>query len=208
MRTKPSCKHGCVGPVVTIDCARRRLIAATATAGGFAAGMTLLPFVASLMPSERARAIGSPVEVDLEAIASGESVMVEWRSAPIWVIHRSREMLASLKKTAGQVSDPNSASPMQPEYCRNETRSIRPEIFVVVGICTHLGCSPTPRLESGARSDADGDWPGGFLCSCHGSTFDVAGRVFKNKPAPDNLKVPPHRYLSDSRIVIGEEVGA
>ena len=192
-----------MGQLVKVDCARRRLIAATAVAGGFATGMTLLPFAASLMPSERARAIGTPVEIDLDALAPGGSVMVEWRGEPVWVIRRSKEMLASLKKTAGQVSDPNSAKPMQPEYCRNETRSIRPEIFVVIGICTHLGCSPAPRLKSGPRSDAGEDWPGGFLCSCHGSTFDLAGRVFKNKPAPDNLKIPPHRYLGDSRIVIG-----
>lgn len=197
-----------MGQLVKVDCARRRLIAATAVAGGFATGMTLLPLVASLMPSERAKAIGTPVEVDIGALASGESVLVEWRGEPVWVIRRSREMLASLQKTAGQVSDPNSARPMQPEYCRNQTRSLKPEIFVVVGICTHLGCAPTPRLKRGARSDADDDWPGGFLCACHGSTFDVAGRVFKNKPAPDNLKIPPHRFLGDSRIVIGEEVGA
>ncbi|MHB1591556.1 MAG: ubiquinol-cytochrome c reductase iron-sulfur subunit [Sulfuricella sp.] len=201
-------EDGYVGQVFKVDCARRRLIAATAVAGGFATGMTLLPFVASLMPSDDRTVGGPPVEVDIGALASGESVLVEWQRAPIWVIRRSREMLASLQKTAGQVSDPNSARSMQPEYCRNETRSIRPEIFVVVGICTHLGCFPTPRLKSGARSDAGDDWPGGFLCSCHGSTFDVAGRVFKNKPAPNNLEIPPHRYLGDSRIVIGEEMGA
>ena len=197
-----------MGRLLKIECTRRQLIAATAVVGGFATGMTLLPFLASLMPSERAKAVGAPVEVDLSVLASGASMVVEWQGEPVWIIHRSRDMLATLKKTAGQVSDPNSAKPMQPEYCRNETRAIRPAIFVVVGICTHLGCSPAPRLKSGAGSDAGEDWQGGFICSCHGSTFDVAGRVFKNKPAPDNLKIPPHRYLSDSRIIIGEDAGA
>ena len=191
-----------------VNCARRRLLAGTAAAGGFASGMTLMPFVASLMPSERARSVGASVEVDVGALAPGESVLVDWRGEPVWVIRRSKEMLASLKYTSAQVSDPDSLSPMQPAYCRNEPRSLRPEIFVVIGICTHLGCAPSPKLKRGAAQASGDDWPGGFLCACHGSTFDLAGRVFKNKPAPYNLKIPPYRYLSDGKIVIGEDADA
>ena len=194
--------------MIKVDCARRRLIGGTAVVGGFATGMLLLPFVASLMPSERAMAVGAPVEVDIGALAPGEAVLVEWHGEPVWVVRRTREMLASLKISAEHVSDPNSNRPMQPESCRNDTRSIRPDILVVIGICTHLGCSPTPKLKGGSVSDAGSDWTGGFLCACHGSTFDLAGRVFKNKPAPDNLRVPPYRYLNDAKIVVGEESGA
>jgi ubiquinol-cytochrome c reductase iron-sulfur subunit len=130
-------------------------------------------------------------------------MVVEWRGKPVWVINRTKEMIDSLQKTDSKVSDPNSDKPMQPDYCKNETRSIKPEIMVAVGICTHLGCSPTEKFKTGAESGVDADWPGGFLCPCHGSTFDLAGRVYKNKPAPDNLEVPAYKYLSDTMIVIG-----
>lgn len=190
--------------MLKINCGRRHLIAATATAGGFATGMALLPFVGSLMPSERAKAVGASVEVDISTLAPGESIVVEWRGEPVWVIRRTEEMLASLKKVADLVSDPDSARSMQPENCKNGTRSIKPEILVVVGICTHLGCSPAAKLASGEQSGLGKDWPGGFQCACHGSSFDLAGRVFKNKPAPDNLKIPPHHYLGDMQIAIGE----
>ena len=195
-------------PLAKTDCTRRRLIAAVAAAGGFASGMALVPFVAGLMPSERANAGGAPVEVDIGALAPGESILVQWAGEPVWVIRRSAAMLASLRQTAARVSDPNSARSVQPNYCRNETRSIRPGIFVVIGTCTHLGCSTKPTLNADVHSDAGGDLPGGFVCPCHGSTFDVAGRVFKNKPAPDNLRIPPYEYLADTRIVIGKDAGA
>lgn len=186
-----------------VDCGRRRLIVATATAGGVAGVVAAIPFVASMLPSERAKSAGAPVEVDISKLASGQMLTVEWRGKPVWIINRSKEMLESLKKVDDKVSDPKSEKQMQPDYCKNETRSIRPEIFVAVGICTHLGCSPTDKFKTGAESGIDADWPGGFLCPCHGSTFDLAGRVYKNKPAPDNLEVPAHKYLGDTKIVIG-----
>jgi len=186
-----------------VDCGRRRLIMATATVGGAAGIVAAVPFVASMLPSERARSAGAPVEVDFGKLAAGEMMTVEWRGKPVWIINRTKEMLESLKKTDDKVSDPNSDKHMQPEYCKNETRSIKPEYMVVIGICTHLGCSPTEKFKTGAESGVDPDWPGGFLCPCHGSTFDLAGRVYKGKPAPENLEVPAHKYLSDTKIVIG-----
>ena len=188
-----------------VDAGRRQLLLVTSAAGGVAVAATAVPFVASLTPSERAKAAGAPVEVDISKLQPGQMMTVEWRGKPVWIINRTKEMLDSLKKTDGEVSDPNSEKPQQPEYAKNEGRSIKPEIFVAVGICTHLGCSPSDKFKTGAESGVSADWPGGFLCPCHGSTFDLAGRVYKNKPAPDNLEIPPHKYLSDAKIIIGED---
>ncbi len=188
-----------------VDCGRRRLIVATATAGGVAGVAAAVPFLASLAPSERAKAAGAPVEVDIGKLAPGQMMTVEWRGKPVWIIRRTKEMLDGLRKVDDKVSDPKSERNMQPEYAKNDHRSIKPEYMVAVGICTHLGCSPSDKFQTGAESGIDADWQGGFLCPCHGSTFDLAGRVFKNKPAPDNLEVPPHKYLSDARIIIGED---
>lgn len=188
-----------------MDCGRRRLLLWTAGAGGAATVAAVVPFAASLTPSERAKAAGAPVEVDISKLEPGQMMTVEWRGKPVWIINRSKEMLESLKKTDDLVSDPKSDKPMQPEYAKNETRSIKPEILVAVGICTHLGCSPTDKFKTGAESGIAADWPGGFLCPCHGSTFDLAGRVYKSKPAPDNLEIPPHKYLADTKILIGED---
>lgn len=188
-----------------VDCGRRRLLVATAALGGVAGVATAVPFVASMLPSERAKAAGAPVEADISKLMPGQMMTIEWRGKPVWIVNRTPEMLASLKKTDAKVSDPDSRKPMQPEYCRNETRSIKPEILVAVGICTHLGCSPTEKFKTGAESGIDPDWAGGFLCPCHGSTFDLAGRVYKSKPAPDNLEIPPHMYLGDTKILIGED---
>lgn len=188
-----------------VDGGRRNLVFATAAVGGVATVATAVPFLASMAPSERAKAAGAPVEADVSKLAPGEMMRVEWRGKPVWIIHRTPDMLASLKKTDSEVSDPQSQRPNQPEYAKNEYRSIKPEYLVVVGICSHLGCSPTDKFKTGAESGVTNDWPGGFLCPCHGSTFDLAGRVYKNKPAPDNLEVPPHQYLSDTRILIGED---
>ncbi len=188
-----------------VDGSRRNLLVATAAAGGVAGIATLVPLVASMSPSERAKAAGAPVEVDVGALAPGEMQVVEWRGKPVWIVRRTKEMLDSLTKTASEVSDPKSDKPMQPEYAKNEFRSIKPEYLVMVGICTHLGCSPTEKFKPGAESGLGSDWPGGFICPCHGSTFDLAGRVYKNKPAPDNLEVPPHKYLADTKILIGED---
>ncbi len=188
-----------------VDAGRRQLLLVTSAAGGVGAVAAAVPFVASLTPSERAKAAGAPVEVDISKLGPGQMMTVEWRGKPVWIINRTNEMLDSLKKTDGEVSDPASDKPMQPAYAKNETRSIKPEILVAVGICTHLGCSPSDKFKTGAESGVAPDWAGGFLCPCHGSTFDMAGRVYKSKPAPDNLEIPPHKYLADTKILIGED---
>ena len=188
-----------------VDCGRRRLIVATATVGGVAGVAAAVPFLASLAPSERAKSAGAPVEVDIGKLAPGQMMTVEWRGKPVWIIRRTKEMLDGLRQVDDKVSDPKSELEMQPAYAQNEYRSIKPEYLVAVGICTHLGCSPSEKFATGADSGIDANGPGGFLCPCHGSTFDLAGRVFKNKPAPTNLEIPPHKYLSDARIVIGED---
>jgi ubiquinol-cytochrome c reductase iron-sulfur subunit len=188
-----------------VDCGRRRLLVATATAGGVAGVAVAIPFVSTFAPSERAKSAGAPVEVDISKLAPGEMMTVEWRGKPVWIIRRTKEMLDGLAKLADKVADPKSDRPMQPEYAKNEHRSIKPEYLVAIGICTHLGCSPSEKFKTGAGSGIDADWQGGFLCPCHGSTFDLAGRVYKSKPAPDNLEIPPHVYLSDAKILIGED---
>lgn len=184
---------------------RRFLVAATSVAGGVAGVAVAVPFVASMNPSARARAAGAPVEVDLSRIEPGMMVTVEWRGQPVWVVHRTSEMIDSLPKLDRVVADPKSSMPMQPDYARNEGRSLKPEYLVLVGICTHLGCSPSQKLAPGAESGLGEDWPGGFFCPCHGSKFDLAGRVYKGVPAPANLKVPPYAYLSDTRLLIGAD---
>jgi len=187
--------------------ARRNLIKLTACAGGVAAVATAVPFAASMMPSERAKALGAPIEADITFLHPGEMMRVEWRGQPVWIVHRTKEMLDAVKADDAKVADPNSErkpGELTPEYARNEFRSIKPEYLVVVGICTHLGCSPTDRLKPGPEP-FDPEWNGGFYCPCHGSLFDLAGRVFKNKPAPDNLRVPPYMFLSDTKLLIGED---
>jgi ubiquinol-cytochrome c reductase iron-sulfur subunit len=187
-----------------VDCGRRRLVVATAAVGGAGALIALVPFLSSMLPSERAKAAGAPVEVDIGNLELGQMMTVEWRGKPVWIINRSKPMLETLPELNKEMADPNSDKDMQPEYCKNETRSIKPEYMVVVGICTHLGCSPSAKFKHGPADGMAADWLGGFLCPCHGSHFDFAGRVFKSQPAPDNLEVPPHMYLSDTRILIGE----
>ncbi|MBP9805375.1 MAG: ubiquinol-cytochrome c reductase iron-sulfur subunit [Candidatus Accumulibacter sp.] len=188
-----------------VDGGRRRLVVATAAIGGVGALVAVVPFISSMLPSERARAAGAPVEVDIGSLESGQMMTVEWRGKPVWIINRSQPMLETLPQLNDALADPKSEKPMQPASCQNETRSIKPEILVAVGICTHLGCSPSAKFKKGTEDGMDASWLGGFLCPCHGSTFDFAGRVFKNKPAPDNLEVPPHMYLSEKRILIGED---
>lgn len=191
-----------------VDSGRRGLLVATCAVGGVAGLATAGAFVSSFQPSERAKAAGAPVEVDISGLAVGEMKTVEWRGKPVWVLKRSPEMLASLKKVDDEVADPNSNRTQfstTPEYAHNEYRSIKPEILVVVGICSHLGCSPTPKFQPGAQPSLPDDWQGGFLCPCHGSTFDLAGRVFKNKPAPDNLEVPRYMFEGDTKLVIGKD---
>lgn len=190
------------------DPQRRTWLIATGAAGGAAALATAVPFVASFAPSERAKALGAAVEVDIADLAPGEMKTVEWRGKPVWLVRRTAPMLAALQGQEDSLADPQSARNQQPAYARNATRSMRPEVFVAVGICTHLGCSPSSVPAGSTNPSVGGDWRGGFFCPCHGSTFDGAGRVFKNKPAPTNLEVPPHRYLSDARILIGEDGAA
>ena len=195
-----------------VDTSRRNLLVATCAAGGIAGVAVAVPMVLSFEPSEKAKAAGAPVEADISGMAVGELRTFAWRGKPVWVVRRSKEMVDDLKKHDAELADPESKrnqdqfTPMP--QTRNEYRSLKPEYLVAVGICTHLGCSPNARFAPGAGPGLPEDWPGGFLCPCHGSTFDLAGRVFKNKPAPDNLEVPPYKYLSDSKIVIGEETKA
>lgn len=191
-----------------VDQGRRTWVAIACGAGAVGGVATAVPFVSTFQPSERARAAGAAVEVDISSLKSGEKVTVEWRGKPVWIIKRTPEQLAALPKIDAQLADPKSErkpAELTPEYARNEHRSIKPEILVAVGICSHLGCSPSDKFQSGPQPSLPDDWQGGFLCPCHGSTFDMAGRVFKNKPAPDNLEVPPHMYLSENRLLIGED---
>ncbi len=187
------------------DPQRRTWIIATSAAGGAAVAATAVPFVSSFAPSERARAMGAAVEVEIGDIPPGGMKTVEWRGKPVWIVRRSPEMLASLKTPSPELVDPNSLRDQQPEYARNATRSLRPELFVAVGICTHLSCSPTAVPAGSGNSSLPADWQGGYFCPCHGTTFDGAGRVFRNKPAPTNLEIPPHQFLSDTRLLIGED---
>lgn len=183
---------------------RRFLITATSIAGGIASAAVATPFVMSMMPSERAKAAGAPVEVDITKIEPGMLLLVEWRGKVVWILDRTPEMLANLKKLDDQLVDPKSEKAQQPSYAQNETRSIKPALLVVEGVCTHLGCSPVYRKDI-APADLGADWLGGFFCPCHGSKFDLAGRVYKHVPAPTNLVVPPHTYLSDSLLLIGSD---
>jgi len=164
-----------------------------------------VPFVASLAPSERAKAIGAPVVADIGKLAPGEKMVVKWRGKPVWILRRTPEMLAALKTVEEKLSDPGSEKSDQPGYAKNPTRAINEEYLVAIGICTHLGCSPSDKLKPGSAEGMLSDWAGGFLCPCHGSQFDLAGRVFKSQPAPTNLEIPPYKFLSDTSIIIGED---
>jgi ubiquinol-cytochrome c reductase iron-sulfur subunit len=186
-----------------VDKARRNIVVATSVVGGAAGLGAAVPFVASMWPSERARAAGAPVEVDLERIAPGEMAVIEWRGKPVWVIKRTKEMLDSLKAAEPRLSDPGSKASDQPKYAENEFRSAKPEVMVMEGVCTHLGCSPQLK-GADAKGEMGGDWVGGFYCPCHGSKFDLAGRVYKGSPAPLNLVVPPYT-MTDGKLVIGED---
>ena len=184
---------------------KRVWLMATGVAGGVAALATAVPFVLSFEPSERAKAAGGPVEVAIGDIPPGGTKIVEWRGKPIWVVRRTPAMLAALSGHDAQLVDPASARDQQPAYARNPARSIKPDVFVAIGICTHLGCSPSNAPAGAPNPSLPADWPGGFFCPCHGSTFDGAGRVFKNKPAPTNLEVPPYRFASDTTLLIGDD---
>ena len=191
-----------------VDKTRRRfLIASTSVIGGAGAVAGIVPFVASMQPSALAEAAGAPVEADISKLEEGQLLIFEWRGKPVWIVRRPQSAIDELSGLDDILADPRSERPQQPDYARNETRSIRPDVLVMVGICTHLGCSPKYRPDL-APADLGADWKGGFFCPCHGSKFDLAGRVYSGVPAPTNLVVPPHKYLSDGMVLIGvdEEV--
>ena len=192
-----------------MDSSKRTWLIATSAVGAAGTVALATPFVTSFAPSERAKAAGAAVEVDIAALKPGEKVTVEWRGKPVWIMRRTPEQMETLKQVEGELADPNSERTAYPtpEYAKNQSRAYtdHPEVLVVVGICTHLGCSPGDKLTPGPQPSLPDDWKGGFFCACHGSTFDLAGRVFKNKPAPDNLEVPPYMYLSDNKLLIGED---
>ena len=190
-----------------VDQGKRTWLIATGCVGAAGGVATAVPFVSTFQPSERAKAAGAAVEADISGIKPGEKMTVEWRGKPVWILRRTPEMLKSLDKSNSEVADPESKRTAYPtpDYARNEWRSVNKEYLVVIGICTHLGCSPSDKLTPGPQPSLPDTWEGGFLCPCHGSTFDLAGRVFKNKPAPDNLEVPPYMFVSDTKIIIGED---
>lgn len=193
---------------IPADRSRRTWMIASGCAGAVGAGFVAVPFASSFQPSERARAAGAAVEADIGGLQPGQRMTVEWRGKPVWIVRRTPEQLAELPKLDTQLADPKSTRTnyaSTPKYARNEWRSIKPEYLVVVGICSHLGCSPSDKFVPGPQASLPSDWKGGFLCPCHGSTFDMAGRVFRDKPAPDNLEVPPYAFLSDTRLIIGED---
>lgn len=187
-----------------VDQSRRKfLLTATSVTGAVGLSALGVPFVSSMTPSEKAKAAGAAVEFDVTKVKKGELKTTEWRGQPVWILNRSDEMLSTLKQET-QLADPKlKVTSQQPKYCQNATRSLKSNILVVVGICTHLGCSPSPKLNP--KGDMGSDWQGGFFCPCHGSKFDLAGRVYKGSPAPTNLVVPPHRYLNDQTLLIGED---
>jgi ubiquinol-cytochrome c reductase iron-sulfur subunit len=190
-----------------VDLSRRHFLGvATGVTGAVGVAFAAVPFLASWKPSARAQALGAPVEVDISKLEDGALLKVEWRGKPVWVLKRTEAMLEHVAQTTGQLRDPDSGEAQQPEYAKNQYRSIRPEILVVVGSCTHLGCSPIARFDV-APADLGPDWKGGFYCPCHGSKFDLAGRVWAGVPAPLNLPVPPHRYVNDTTILIGSDTG-
>jgi ubiquinol-cytochrome c reductase iron-sulfur subunit len=187
-----------------VDKTRRNLVVASSLAGGAATVGAAVPFVASMLPSERAKAAGAPVEVDISRLGPGELGVYEWRGKPVWVIRRTPEMIESLKAVVANLTDPESKASQQPQYAKNEHRAAKPDIMVMEGVCTHLGCSPQLKPAE-AKGEMGGDWVGGFYCPCHGSKFDYAGRVFRGAPAPTNLPVPPYTFVSDSTLLIGED---
>ena len=190
-----------------IDKDRRRFLTTTATAvGGVGAVATAVPFISTMTPSAKTKAIGAPVEVDIGDLAPGERKIVKWQGKPVWILRRRKESVEELQGPAEKLHDPDSEEPQQPDYAQNPYRSINPEYLIVIGLCTHLGCSPT-YIPKDSENDLGPEWKGGFFCPCHGSQFDLAGRVFKGFPAPSNLLVPPHKYLTETHVLIGDDSG-
>jgi ubiquinol-cytochrome c reductase iron-sulfur subunit len=186
---------------------RRTLTVATSVVGAVGTIFVVYPFLAAWKPSAKAKAAGAPVEADIGKLEPGQIMTVKWRGKPVWIVRRTEQNLKDLPTLDGQLLDPESEMPQQPSYCQNENRSLKPDYLVAIGICTHLGCSPTYRPDV-APADLGPEWKGGFFCPCHGSRFDLAGRVFSGVPAPKNLEIPKYRYLSDTRILVGDDGGA
>jgi ubiquinol-cytochrome c reductase iron-sulfur subunit len=182
-----------------IDAEKRKFLIATSAVGAAGCATAAVPFVLSMTPSERAKSAGAPVEVDVSKIAPGDMMVSEYRGQPLWIIHRTDEQIAKLANHDTQLSDPNLEIPQQPDYCKNKDRAIKAKYAVMLGTCTHLGCSPAQNFT------VTPDWDGGFICACHGSKFDLAGRVFKGSPAPTNLVVPKHQYLTETTLLVGED---
>ncbi len=190
-----------------VDHGRRHfLTVATVVTGGIGAVLAATPFVLSFRPSARARALGAAIQVDISRLETGAMMTVEWRGKPVWIISRPESVLADLGNVESQLSDPDSVKSDQPEFAKNQYRSLRPEIAILIGVCTHLGCAPLYRPDAGSP-DIGPDWPGGFYCPCHGSKFDMAGRVWAGVPAPLNLPVPSYRYVTDTTLIIGDDAG-
>ena len=188
-----------------VDTGRRKMLTVSASVvGAVGAAVAVIPFLSSMSPTAEALAAGAPVEVDISKIEPGQKIQIEWRRKPVWIVNRTDRMLDTLNDITPKLRDPNSDNlEMQPEMMRNETRSLRPDILVLVGLCTHLGCSPTYRPEI-APEDLGPDWEGGFYCPCHGSRFDISGRVYKNVPANTNLEVPPYKFIDQNLLLVGE----
>jgi ubiquinol-cytochrome c reductase iron-sulfur subunit len=186
---------------------RRMLTAVTSVMGAIGAVYVAVPFVSSMQPSARAKAAGAPVEADFSKLEEGQMLRVKWRGKPVWLVNRTKEMLAALPTLDSQLRDPASEQSEQPVYCKNPARSRKPELFVAIGVCTHLGCSPTYRPDV-AAADLGAGWKGGFFCPCHGSRYDLAGRVYQGVPAPLNLPIPPYKFLSATTLLIGDDTGA
>lgn len=187
-----------------VDCGRRRLVAAAVAASGAGVVAAAVPFVSGMQPSAQARAARFPVEADISGLLPGQVMTVDWCGKPVWIFRRSPEMLDTLSGLDGRLADPRSEAKQQPDSCRNPARSIKSDLLVAVGLCTHLGCAPAAKFRKGTEEGMPADWPGGFVCACHGSAFDFAGRVFRGGVASRNLEIPPHAYLSETRILIGE----
>ena len=201
-QSKPQVPSSVTEQASQVDAEKRKFLIATSAVGALGCAAVAVPFIKSMTPSERAKAAGAPVEVDISKIAPGTMITAEWRGKPVWIINRTDEMTAELAHHNDQLSDPScEVTSQQPSYCKNENRAIKPNLAVIVGICTHLGCSPTAKLQ--ANGDMGANWTGGFFCPCHGSKFDLAGRVFKGSPAPINLVVPPYKYLTENTLLIG-----
>ncbi len=193
----------------SVDNNRRRFLTTTASVvGGAGAVATSIPFISTLSPSAKTKAIGAPVEVEIGELQAGELKIAQWQGKPVWILRRSESALNTIRELDSEVADPASEREQQPEYAKNEFRSVKPEYLIVLGLCTHLGCSPTyVSRENGGSHNLDSSWKGGFFCPCHGSRFDLAGRVYKGVPAPTNLVVPPHMYLSETKVLIGDDSG-